>query len=798
MNKGISAVETTCHHCGADSSRYPVSADGLQFCCHGCETVFHILKDHNLCDYYQYESHPGVRKSSVQLPSDEELQVIASEFTIYQDDQRQLCTLEIPEMHCASCVWLLEKLPALLPGVYSARVDFVKKKLDVAFNPARAAFPALVRVLDSLGYTPSLVPGAVQNAAEQTGRTLLKLAVAGFAFGNIMLFSFPEYLGLKEASFKTLFTWLNAGLSVPVLFFSAGHYFSKSLKGLKAGEVSVDVPLALGLSALWLRSIYEVALGIGPGYFDSLSGLVFFLLIGAWLQERTWEAIRFDRSAERFFPLSALVVQDDKTRAVRVFDLVPGDRVQVRNGTLIPGDGILMSHSALIDYSYVTGESTPVYKVAGELLYAGGRSAQGMLELEIVRPFTESRLQQMWSNASQKGRPASRISRFASRVSIWFTLGTLALALGVFLLWWPSDSSKAFFAATAVLMVACPCALAIATPFAYSNASLILGKHGFFLRNPDVVETLASVNHLVFDKTGTLTSTDDAVLEWTSAAPEASLKSLIRSAAEASTHPISRMLAAACADAPRIKPDVYEERAGLGTRMLYCGQELRIGRKEWALQLPVSDAEALHEHAETFVSLDGKAVATFVTHNRLRKGVDLMLQRLQQHYRLSLLSGDSPRDAAYLEAQVPDVFSRMQFRQDPSMKVEALQQLESQGDTVMMLGDGLNDAGALKAGHAGIVLAQDMTQFTPASSGILLQESLEQLPRFMRFSCNTARAGRESFYISLLYNAIGLYFAATAQLSPLVAAVLMPVSSVSVALFAVWRTRRFAAAEGLV
>jgi Cu+-exporting ATPase len=798
MNKEFTAVESACHHCGSDASGYPISADGLQFCCRGCETVYHILKDNNLCAYYQFEAHPGLKKGQDSLPSDDELMVLGSEFTTYRDAQRQHCTLEIPEMHCASCVWLLEKLPTVLPGVYSARVDFVKKKLEVAFNPEVTGFPAVVRLLDSLGYTPALIPDAQPDTQRGQGKTILKLAVAGFAFGNIMLFSFPEYLGLSEASFQQLFSWLNVALSVPVLFFAAGHYFSKSFKTLKAREISVDVPLAIGLAALWLRSVYEVATGIGPGYFDSLSGLVFFLLIGTWLQERTWEAIRFDRSAERFFPLSALVLKDGKTQAVRVFDLVPGDRVQVRNGTLIPGDGILMSHSALIDYSYVTGESAPVYKVAGELLYAGGRSVQGMLELEVVRPFTESRLQQMWSNASQKGRPVSRIGRFAQRVSIWFTLGTLALAAGAFLAWWPVDLAKALFAATAVLMVACPCALAIATPFAYSNATRILGKNGFYLRSPEVVETLASVDHLVFDKTGTLTDPKEAELEWTSPVPDAALKSLILTAATASTHPVSRVLAEACADAVPVKPDFYEEQSGRGLRMQHGGHELRIGRESWALPNSSNPGEHLHDGAETYISLDGKPVATFITHHRLRNGVAQMMQLLHERYNMRLLSGDSQKDEAYIETQIPGVFQDMQFRQDPSMKVAALQELESGGATVLMLGDGLNDAGALKAGHAGIVLAQDMTQFTPASSGILLHDSLEKLNVFMRFARNTARAGRESFYLSLGYNAVGLYFAATAQLSPLFAAVLMPVSSISVALFAVWRTRRFASREGLI
>lgn len=798
MKKESTAVANACHHCGSEASGYPISDNGLQFCCRGCETVYHILKDNNLCAYYQFDANPGIKKGQISLPSDDELMVLASEFTTYRDAQRQQCTFEIPQMHCASCVWLLEKLPSVLEGVYSARVDFVKKKLDVAFNPERTGFPAVVRLLDSLGYTPALVPDAQTNTRKDEGKTILKLAVAGFAFGNIMLFSFPEYLGLSEASFQKLFSWLNVGLSIPVLFFAAGHYFTKSARALKARELSVDVPLVIGLTALWLRSIYEVATGIGPGYFDSLSGLVFFLLIGTWLQERTWEAIRFDRSAERFFPLSALVVKDGKTQAVRVFDLVPGDRVQVRNGTIIPGDGILMSHSALIDYSYVTGESAPVYKVAGELLYAGGRSVQGMLELEVVRPFTESRLQQMWSNASQNGRPVSRIGRFAQRVSIWFTLGTLALAAGAFLTWWPVDLGKALFAATAVLMVACPCALVIATPFAYSNATRILGKNGFYLRNPEVVETLSGIDHLVFDKTGTLTDPKEAELEWTSAVPDAALKSLIFTAATASTHPVNRVLAEACAGVATLKPDFYEEQSGRGLRMQYGGHELRIGRESWALPNGSNPGEHLHDGAETYITLDGKPVATFITHHRLRNGVARMLQQLHERYTMRLLSGDSQKDAAYIEAQIPGVFQQMQFRQDPSMKVAALQELESRGATVLMLGDGLNDAGALKAGHAGIVLAQDMTQFTPASSGILLHDALEKLNVFMRFARNTARAGRESFYLSLGYNAFGLYFAATAQLSPLIAAVLMPVSSISVALFAVWRTRRFAAREGLI
>lgn len=789
-----------CVHC---QTPVPVNrskdADGNAFCCDGCEAVYHLLRDNNLCDYYRFDAQAGRKKSDTRLPADDELAVMAADFITYEDEKQVNLTLDIPGMHCASCVWLLEKLPGIRPGILYTRVDFIKKKLELSFNPKSTSFSDIVRLLDALGYTPSLVPDSRNSAAPGNRKTLIKLAVAGFCFGNIMLFSFPEYLGLEEQGFKQLFSWLNLLLSIPVVVFSAGHFYKQSFISWQRREISVDVPLILGISALWLRSAYEVISQTGPGYFDSLTGLIFFLVIGKWLQERTWDAIRFDRDAARFFPLSTRVIRDGVNKAIRVFDLEAGDRVAVRNQELIPGDGILMSHNALIDYSYVSGEAEPVYKVAGEMLYAGGRAVEGALEMEVVRPFTESRLRQMWSNAARKGEPLGAVSIFANKVSKWFTLGTVLLAAIAFLFWLPRDLSTAMFAATAVLMVACPCALAIATPFALSNATRILGRNGFYLRNPEVVETLAGINHIVFDKTGTLTNPAQTEISWMHVLQKPEVKAFAAAAAAQSTHPYSAALCRELAVSALPKPDSFHEKPGMGLEARFGAHVLRIGRMEWVLpNLPGNKPnENVHGNA-VGISLDGSLAGSFLTHNPLRAEVPAVLQSLQPSYRLSLLSGDSDKDLRQLELQLPGVFESLRFRHDPASKVAYIRELEEKGRKVMMIGDGLNDAGALKAGHAGVVLAQDVTQFTPASSAILLHSDLHRFPVFMRFAAQTARASRESFYFSLIYNAIGLWFAASGQLSPLFAAVLMPVSSISVALFAVYRTRLFARKESLL
>jgi P-type Cu+ transporter len=790
------STKQVCHHCGAELKGELVYRDDLVFCCQGCEAVYHLLKDNNLCDYYRFSENPGRRRESQPLPADEELEVMSGEFVTYRDESRVNISFDMPAMHCTSCVWLLEKLPALRKGIGYARVDFVHKKLDLSYEPHKISFAGVVRLLDALGYRPSLLPD--QKKAPISGRrTLLKLAVAGFCFGNIMLFSFPEYFGMEEAAFKSLFTWLNLALSVPVVFFSAGHFFANSLRSFRNREISVDVPLAIGIAALWLRSVYETLSQTGPGYFDSMTGLIFFLVVGKWLQERTWDSIRFDRDATKFFPLSARVLAEGKFRAVRVFDLEAGNRVEVRNGELIPGDGILMTHHALVDYSYVTGEAEPVYKVAGELVYAGGRAVNGSLEMEVVRPFTESRLRQMWSNAARSGEPVGSVSRFASRVSKWFTLGTLALATLAFLAWMPFSMPKALFAATAVLMVACPCALAIATPFALSNATRILGRNGLYLRSPEVVETLAGVNHIVFDKTGTITNPQQTYITWLGKAPGTEFQGRIIGAAAQSTHPYSRALETYFAGTAIQYPKQISEKPGMGLEATFADGVLRIGRASWVNHSDGQLQSEMHGDQAVAVSWNDETIGSFVPHNHLREGLAPMLGELRKRYDLSLLSGDGTKDIEQLEQALPGVFSSMKFRHDPAGKVAHIRELESQGKAVMMVGDGLNDAGALKAGHAGVVLAQDVTQFTPASSAILLHQDMARLPVFMRFARLTDRAGKESFYFSLLYNAVGLWFAATAQLSPVFAAILMPVSSISVALFAVARTRYFSRKEQL-
>jgi len=784
-----------CHHCGSDLKADLVRHDNLAFCCHGCEAVYHLLKDNNLCDYYRFSENPGKRKDVQPLPADEELEVMSGEFITYRDQDRVNLSFDMPGMHCTSCVWLLEKLPALRKGIGYARVDFVHKKLDLSFDPEAISFAGVVRLLDSLGYRPSLLPDQIKTGI--SGRqTLLKLAVAGFCFGNIMLFSFPEYFGMEEAAFKSLFTWLNLLLSIPVVFFSAGHFFTNSLRSFRNREISVDVPLALGISALWLRSIYETLWQTGPGYFDSMTGLIFFLVVGKWLQERTWDSIRFDRDASKFFPLSARVLTDGKARAVRVFDLEAGNRVEVRNGELIPGDGILMTHSALVDYSYVTGEADPVHKVAGELVYAGGRAVNASLEMEVLRPFTESRLRQMWSNAARSGEPVGSVSRFASKVSKWFTLGTLALAAIALMAWMPYSLPKALFAATAVLMVACPCALAIATPFALSNATRILGRNGFYLRSPEVVETLAGVNHIVFDKTGTITDPQQTYITWSGRPPSSDFHGRIRGAASQSTHPYSRALETYFSESLPMQPLQVQEKPGMGLEASFTDGVLRIGRAHWVKNIAATDG-GMHGDQAVAISWNHDLIGSFTPHNHLREGLTPMLGELRKRYDLSLLSGDGTKDLEQLEQSLPGVFSSMKFRHDPAGKVAHIRELESRGKAVMMVGDGLNDAGALKAGHAGVVLAQDVTQFTPASSAILLHNDMARLPVFMRFARLTDRAGKESFYFSLLYNAVGLWFAATAQLSPVLAAILMPVSSISVALYAVARTRYFSRKEQL-
>ncbi len=780
-----------CTHCGASAGNEPIVMGGNAFCCEGCKTVYNILNANGLCDYYQLNPHAGVSRNNASdtVWNLEELNLMVQAFLLFDSADRRILLFHIPTMHCSSCIWLLERLGELDKGILDSRTDFVKKQLKIAYDPAKTDFGSIVILLRSLGYEPSLMPEEDNTRNKKYDRkVLIKLGVAGFCAGNIMMFSFPQYLGLdpmQESQFGRMFDAINASLSLPMIFYCAADYFKAFAQWLRYKTLSVKVPLAIGIGALWLRSIYEVASATGPGYFDSLAGLIFFLLIGTWLQNRTFDALRFGEKARKFFPLVARTLQKGKQVPKKVTDLVPGDRVVLGHGEIIPADGILMGSDAHVSYAFATGESTPLHKVAGEVLLGGGKNCGGRFEMEVIRAFDNGRLTEIWKSTEENEIKGARVLSFEARISKYFIIGTLSIAAAALMFWLPQNSHKAWFALTAVLMVACPCALALAPPFAYNIVANFMASKGFYLRKPEVVGVIGETDAIVFDKTGTLTEENSLTAIIPDSYKEEE-KIALHSLAAQSNHPYSEAIQAALMDVPVRRIDNFSEYAGKGT-LAECGNSiLKLGSSQWVLQ---TDNEDNAEGKQVWFSVNNKVLEPIFIRNQYKKELGNTLQDLHQAgLQMVVSSGDTQAEEATLKAMAGGAFSALHFNQSPAQKVVTVKQLQK-NHTVMMVGDGLNDAGALKSGDVGVVIAAGTNNFTPEADAILLRKDFMHLPSHFALAKKANRVVKETFVVSLTYNAIALGFAFTGNMSPLLAAILMPASSIALMLYAWGRTK---------
>ena len=371
-------------------------------------------------------------------------------------------------------------------------------------------FRKIAELLDSLGYEPMINLDATERKtkAKHLKSLYYKVGIAGFCFGNIMLLSFPEYLGLEkftDPEFHKFFGYLNLFLSLPVFFYSSSEYYISAYKGIRNKIINIDFPLFLGIFVVFVRSVFEILMQSGAGYMDSMSGLVFFLLIGKIFQSKTYEAMSFDRTYKSYFPLSVTIIKSGIHTTVPLSKLKISDRIYVRNGEIIPADSILFRGDGNIDYSFVTGESVPVQKVLGEIIYAGGRQIGSAIELEVLKEVSQSYLTQLWNSDTFTKDKDSKLVGFSNTISKYFTVGVLALAFASAAYWMPISFNTAVNVFTAILIVACPCALALAIPFTYGNVMRIFGRNKFYIKNTNVIEKLSKITSVVFDKTGTIT-----------------------------------------------------------------------------------------------------------------------------------------------------------------------------------------------------------------------------------------------------------------------------------------------------
>ncbi|MFN8283474.1 MAG: heavy metal translocating P-type ATPase metal-binding domain-containing protein [Chitinophagales bacterium] len=778
--------KTICFHCGEDCKNSDIHVQEKYFCCTGCKMVYEILNQNDLCTYYDLNENPGVtqkikfREDKFAFLDDVSLQQKLIQFT---DGNQTNVTFYLPQIHCSSCLWLLENLHKINMGVISSKVNFPKKEVFIVFSNNETSLRKIVETLTSIGYEPhiSLQEADTAKISTTAKPRLMKLGIAGFCFANIMMMSLPEYFslnGFMEENIHAFLKYFIVLLSLPVFFYCATEFYVLAWKGLKNKYLNIDFPIAIAIVITFARSLYEIFSTTGSGYLDSMSGIVFFMLLGRILQDKTYQSISFDRDYKSFFPISVNVIKENKIVPTAVDTIKQGDVIQIYSNELIPLDGILSKGKAEIDYSFVSGESLPVTKDIGEIIYAGGKQTGGAIELMVTKEISQSYLTNLWNKdvfKHKQEKPNSFIHVLANN----FTMLILIIAFSAACYWYMHDENRLMWnTLTTVLIVACPCALLLSSTFTNGNILSILSNNKFYLRHPDVIENISNINHIVFDKTGTLTNNQELKVTYHGNVLNEDQKINIASLLAQSSHPLSKAITEYLNIVDLIDVQYFKTITGSGMEAWIEEKHYKIGSKEF-----VDEAAFENEKATTvFVKINNDIIGYFQLINSYRFGFMQLMRKLSNKFSLSVISGDNDAEKKYLQKILPS-YSEILFNQKPHEKLAYVEHLQAaQHRNVMMVGDGLNDAGALKQSNVGIAVTENSNNFTPACDAILDASQFSNLDKFIRL----AKAGKTiiliSFILSVFYNIIGLYFAVQGTLSPLIAAILMPCSSISIIL----------------
>lgn len=772
-----------CYHCGDVCSTDDISVDDKHFCCNGCKTVFEILNESGLNSYYNLEMDSDKRRRSVdaadkyEFLDDEDVEDKILDFKISNKSQ---LTVDLPDIHCSACLYLLENIYKLNPAILESKINFVRKEATILFDNEQLSLRKLSELLHSIGYPPKFNLSSIEGKKSNPNRLLyFKLAVAGFSFGNVMLFAFPDYLsgGTLDSETKTFLSYISLLLS-PLVLFASSDYFKSAWAGLKIKHINIDVPISIGIVVLFLRSVFEIIGDFGTGYIDSLTGLIFFLLIGKVFQKKTYDKMSFENDYSSYFPLSVTLKgkNNEKNKVVALTKLKAGDRIILKNGDIIPNNSILFSDKTYIDYSYVSGESMHIECKKGDKIFAGGKIIGQMIEVDLLSDFDQDHLNKIWLG-DNKDVKNNNLSHLSDSVSKYFTFIIFSIALISFIYWFNIDPAISWDTLTAVLIITCPCALAMTIPFTYGTALRVLTTYGFFIKETNIIETISRTKQIVFDKTGTLTDTSGSNIEYYGSEISIEILELIKSGVENSNHPLSKMLF----DYLKVsKGEItyFNELPGLGIEISNDSYKIRIGSKNW---LNFDEVNQINE-SSVVIEVNNEYYGFFIFKQKYRDNIFGMIKNLIPNHKLFLISGDNDSEKDLLQEELSNNI-KMQFNMLPNDKYKFIDKIKNYNFTTIMVGDGLNDAGALKSADVGISVSNDSSSFTPGSDAIITGNRLMYLDSFLSFIKSTRKIVIISFTLSFLYNIVGLSFAVTGNLSPIVAAILMPLSSISIIIF---------------
>lgn len=809
MSHGIKPSIEGCFHCGlplaTDQTYHQViRGEQRQFCCIGCQSVCTAIYDAGLEGFYQRTPDGTLLAPPPEPPKDLglfDLDEVQEEFVAELDVQREI-NLLVEGIHCAACVWLIERTLATLNGIHNAQVNLAGKRLLLRWDNNQIKLSSILKRLADIGYTAvPFDPESAEGSIKKQNRSLLfRMAFAGFAMMNLMWISIALYSGADTADggqFLTLFQWIGFALAAPTLFYSGWPFLRGAWSGLRHRHPTMDLPIAIGASATFLYSTYVTVSDtpMGHVYFDTVVNFIFVILIGRYLEAMfKRQAVSSTQRLLDLQPRVATVLRNEEEQVVPIRTVKAGDTVLVKAGYKIPVDGVILDGRSTVDESMLTGESEPISKTIGDSISAGTVNISSALTLRVEGTLRDTALGRIIRLVEEAQSSKAPIQCTADRIVPWFVITTLFLATATFIYWYSTDFELALMAATSVLIITCPCAFGLATPMSIAVASGLGARHGILVKNGTVLETLSQVTHMVFDKTGTLTLGRMRVREiiTVDGFEEHELLRLAAVVERYSEHSIARAILEE-AEARHLTPQEetpkgFHGEPGHGVMARVGDRTVILGTANWLLQqgIPIpshfdATISRLEEQAFTCVhiGIEQNYAGLVAIADELRPDAKRLISELRSSgIRLTLLSGDRRRvaEAVAQELGGMEVIAEVL----PQDKDRIVSQLQQQGEWVAMVGDGVNDAPALIRAHVGIAVGSGTDVSVESADIVLMSDELDKVRLASALSRRTLRTIRQNIGLSLAYNVVMVPLAMMAYITPLFAAIAMPISSLLV------------------
>ncbi len=795
-----------CFHCGLPlpaTGAYvgPIEGSQQHFCCIGCRAVATAIYDAGLEGFYDRAPEGAVFAPPPELPEDlalYDLDEVQEEFVTQLGEEREI-NLLVEGIHCAACVWLIERTLGRVPGIITANVNLSGRRLLVRWDNRQVTLSQIIQRLGTIGYGAiPFDPEAAEGKLKQQNRAFLfRIAFAGFAMMNLLWASIALYAGANKDEFRDLFHWVGFGLATPTLLYSGWPFFRGAWAGVRRLHLTMDLPIALGATITYLYSTYVTVIKppLGEVYYDTVVNFIFVILIGRHLESMSKRrAVAATQRLLDLQPRGATVLRDGHEQLLPIRAVKPGDRALIKAGDRIPVDGMVLEGRSAVDEAMLSGESRPVDKAPGDKVSAGTINTASALVVEVTGTLRDTALGRIIRLVEEAQASKAPIQCTADRIVPWFVAITLLLATVTFAWWVRSDFEVALLAATSVLIITCPCAFGLATPMAIAVASGLGARFGILIKNGAVLETMSTINHFVFDKTGTLTIGRMAVADIITA-PDTDVADLLLQAAVVERYSEHNIAAAIVEEARNrgLNPygpqlDDFEGVAGFGVAGRVDGIEVALGTDAWLAQRQVQREPLFVEQTLAFeqqgiscvhVAVAGREVGLLAISDQLRPDARLLVAALRAAgIRMTLLSGDRRRVAEAVAEQLGGMNVIAEVL--PEEKDRVIADLQRQGDQVAMVGDGINDAPALIRANVGIAIGSGSDVSAESADIVLLSDELDKVRLAVLLSRRTLRTIRQNIGISFAYNIIMVPLAMASIITPLVAAISMPISSLLV------------------